>query len=65
MGYDDDTRAKTVYNGEVEKLLKKGDGTYIVGYWSEEETYQDDAVDYNVSKYALAVDLVCEDFTVS
>ena len=36
-----------------------------MGYWSEEETYQDNAVDYDISKYALAADLVCEDLTVS
>ena len=65
MGYDDDAQPKTVYNCKVEKLLKKAGGTYVVGYWSEEETYQDDAVDYDISKYALAADLVCEGFTVS
>ena len=49
MGYDDDSQAKTVYNGKVKKkLLKKAGGTYVVGYWSEEETYQDDAVDYDI-----------------
>ena len=63
--YDDDSQTKTVYNGKVEKLLKKAGGTYVVGYWSEEETYQDDAVDYDIPKYALAADLVCEDLTVS
>ena len=63
--YDDDSKSKTVYNGKVEKLLKKSGGTYVIGYWSEEETYQDDAVDYDISKYALAADLVCEDLTVS
>ena len=47
------------------KNLKKAGGTYVEGYWSEEETYQDDAVDYDISKYALAADLVCEDLTVS
>ena len=26
MGYDDDSQAKTVYNGKVEKLLKKAGG---------------------------------------
>ena len=61
MGYDDDLQTKTVYTGKVEKLLKKAGGTYIVGYWSEEETYQDDTVDYDISKYALAV---CEDLAV-
>ena len=65
MGYDDDSQAKIVYNSKVEKLLKKAGGTYVVGFWSEEETYQDDAVDYDISKYALAADLVCENLTVS
>ena len=64
MGYDDESQPKTVYNSKVEKLLKKGGGTYVVGFWSEEETYQDDAVDCDVSKYALAADLMCEDLTV-
>ena len=36
-----------------------------MGYWSEKETYQDDAVDYDISKYALAADLLCGDLTVS
>ena len=64
MEYDD-SKAKTVYNSKVEKLLKKASGTYVVGYWSEEETYQDDAVDCDVPKFALAADLVCEELTVS
>ena len=61
IGYDDDSQPKTVYNGKVDKLLKKTGGTHVVEYWSEEETYQDDAVDYDISKYALAADMVCED----
>ena len=64
MWYDDDSQAKTVYNCKVEKTTKERGGTYVVGFWSEEETYQDDAVDYDVSKYVLAADLVCEDLIV-
>ena len=64
MWYDDDSQAKTVYNCKFEKTTKERGGTYVVGFWSEEETYQDDAVDYDISKYVLAADLVCEDLIV-
>ena len=61
--YSRESRQKTIYNGKVEKLKKKAGGTYVIGYWSQIETY-DDAVDYDVSKHALAADLVCEDLAI-
>ena len=63
--YDDETQAKTMYHGKVEKL-KKGRGTYVVSYWNEEEgkTYNE-AVEYDISKYALAANLACEDLIMS
>ena len=63
--YDVDSQEKTLYNGKIEKHLKKAGGIYVVGYWCDEETYDDDAADYDISKYALAADLVCGDLTLS
>lgn len=64
--YDMDSQQQTLYNGKVEKLLKKAGGTYRVGYWLDGEDYETDAVqDLDVSKYALAADLVCGDLTLS
>ncbi|KAK6185670.1 hypothetical protein SNE40_007851 [Patella caerulea] len=64
LWYDEDSLEKTVYHAKVEKLLKKNGGTYRIGYWEENETY-DNAEDYDISKYALAVDLICEDLVIS
>jgi hypothetical protein len=61
--YDEDSQDKTVYSGKVEKVLKRGGGVYVVGYWGEGETYEDDAVDYDIKKSALAADLMFGDLT--
>jgi hypothetical protein len=50
---------------KIEKVLKRGGGVYVVGYWVEGETYEDDAVDYDMKKCALAADLMCGDLTLS
>ena len=63
--YDSDSQDKTLYLGKFEKLLKKGGGTYRVGYWSEGEEYEDSAEDYDLSMYALAADAICGDLTLS
>ena len=42
-------------NWKKEKT-KKASGTYVIGYWNEDETY-DDAIDYDICKYALVWDL--------
>lgn len=63
--YNSDTQEKVMYCGKVEKLLKKGGGIYRVGYWGEGNSYEEDAEDYDVSKYALAADLLCEDLSVA
>jgi hypothetical protein len=63
--YDQENREKTVYFGKIEKVLKRGGGVYVVGYWVEGETYEDDAVDYDMKKCALAADLMCGDLTLS
>lgn len=63
--YDSDKQDKTMYFGKVEKLLKKGGGTYCIGYWGDGESYEEDAEDYDMSKYALGADLICGDLTLS
>lgn len=63
--FDEQTQGTTVYNGKVEKLLKRNGGTYRIGYWQENQTYDNDAEDYDISKYALAIDLICEDLILS
>ena len=65
MWFDEVTQEKTMYYGKVEKLLKKGGGTYRVGYWKEGEIYETDAEDFDLSKYALAADVICGDLSVS
>ena len=60
-----DTQEKILYYGKIEKMLKKGGGVYVVGYWSEGESYEDDAIDYDVKKSALAADLIYKDLTLS
>lgn len=36
---------------------------YVVGYWGEEETY-DNAVDFDMSVFALGADLILQDLTM-
>ena len=57
--YDEESREETVYSGKIEKLKKRQGqaNIYRIGYWAKEETY-DDAVDYDMSKYALCADLI-------
>ena len=47
-------------------MKKKGGGTYVVSYWNENEgeTYED-RIDFDILKFALAADYVCEDLTMS
>lgn len=33
--FDAETLEKTVYNGKVEKFLKRSGGVYVIGYWGE------------------------------
>lgn len=62
--YDEETGDKTWYNGKIDKLKKKAGGTYVVSYWAENES-SDDAIDFDLNKYALAADMLCEDLTMS
>ena len=57
-----ETNEQTSYHGRIEKL-KKSKTVYVVAYWEEGETY-DEAVDYDVSMYEIAADLVCDDLTI-
>ena len=61
----DDKEEKTTYHGKVEKLLKKQGGTYRVGYWGDGQNYEEDAEDFDISKYTLAIDLINEDLVLS
>lgn len=38
---DDDTRSKTVYSGQIDKLKGKKSDKYVVSYWDEKETPDD------------------------
>ena len=45
--------------------MKKG-AKYCVAYWADlDESYSEDAVDYDIPAAALAADLICEDLTMS
>ena len=43
---------------------KKGGGTYAVAYWTEDKTY-DNAVDYELSKFEIGADFICNDLVIS
>ena len=57
--HDDATQENTLYCGRIEKLLRGG-LKYEVAYWEPTEDY-DDAEDYELSKYAIARDLLVDD----
>lgn len=63
--FDKDTKSETMYYGQIDKYLKKQGGTYVIGYWLEGQNYEDDATDYEISKYQLASDLILKDLTLS
>ena len=59
--WNDECTLRT-YNGRMTKL--KANKKYKIAYWGANETY-DDAVDYDVSMYELAVDLLLGDLILS
>lgn len=63
--YDSETQDKIIYCGRIEKLKRKNGNIYVIAYWKEDESYDEDAVDYSVSKFELGADLICEDVVLS
>jgi hypothetical protein len=63
--YDTDSLEKNIYSGRIEKLKGKKSNTYVVLYWGEGETHENDAVDYNMSTLEPAADFICEDLVLS
>lgn len=63
--YDSDTLDKIIYYGRIEKLKRKRGNIYEIAYWKEDESYNEDAVDYSISKFELGADLICEDVVFS
>ena len=61
--YDANLNDQVTYSGRIGKL-KRNKKDYEVAYWSKEETFND-AVDYKMSRLALAADLVCGDLIMS
>ena len=60
--YDSGTHEQSTWNGRIEKLKKKRDSEiYQIAYWAHDESYEDDATDYDISKWELAADLIMED----
>ena len=57
-----DNDVLTTFNGRIEKLKAKT--KYRVSYWGLEESH-DDAEDYDITKYELAVDFILGDLVVS
>jgi len=45
-----------VYNAKIEKLRKSK--VYTVAYWTESESYDNDATDYEIPMFQLAADLL-------
>lgn len=64
--FDSLSKEKTVYSGKLEKLKRKNSNVYVIAYWNEArgESYNE-AVDYEMSKSQLAVDLVCDNLSLS
>lgn len=61
--YEEVDNSHSVWYGRVEKLKTRGRGKvphYKVAYWAEDESY-DDAKDFDISKYSLAVDYISQD----
>lgn len=52
------------YNGKIEKLKSKG-SKYVIAYWKGTETYEDDAVDYDMSVFSMAADLIEDDLMLN
>ena len=63
--FDEDTKSNTVYDGQVTKYFKKSGGTYRIGYWLDGQSFEDDATDFELSKYQLVADLLLKDLTLS
>lgn len=63
--FDEETKEDTVYSGHVDKFLKKKNGTYVIGYWQDGETYEDDATDFEISKFQLVVDCLLNNLTLA
>ena len=57
-----DNNVLTTFNGRIDKL--KGKTKYRVAYWKTDESY-DDAEDFDIPKYELAVDFLLGDLVVS
>ena len=59
--YDENTREQSVWLGQVEKERRSGTiDSYNIAYWAEHETYED-STDCDISRLALAANLICED----
>ena len=50
-----------MYNGKIEEIISKT--KYEVAYWCEGEHY-DEAVDYEMTTWTLAADLISNDLTM-
>lgn len=55
---DNETQNHVLYYGKIEKKKKKKESTYVVAYWIAKEEEYDDAVEYDMTKFALAADVV-------
>lgn len=66
LWYDIEANNHVLYYGRIEKLkTKKKVAMYTVAYWGQKESHEDDAVDYDMSKFELAADIVCGDLILS
>ncbi|XP_065681835.1 uncharacterized protein LOC124811391 [Hydra vulgaris] len=64
--FNSQMQGEEVYYGKLEKMkLKNGKQVYVVGYWKDNETYDNDAVDYDISKFELAADIIYGDLMLS
>ena len=63
LWYNEETQKKVLYNRRIEKQKRKDSDKYVVAYWDNDEC-EDDAVEYDVSKFELGVDLIWQDLTL-
>ena len=62
--YDKDGNIRDLYSGRIEKQKKKRKTEYVVAYWKQGQAF-DEGDSYDVSKFALAADIILGDLILT
>ena len=65
LWFDNATNSQDVYCGRFLSIKKKNSGIYIVSYWKPNENEDDDAVEYEMSKYQLSAGIISGNMVIS